>query len=656
MFPVPQNACLSEYCNGAAPPTPWLGPQRETDGSLRENFKLIEYTGLWSLPSDAYSHEGLAGGITFAIHPLFCEQMKPRFPEESQGAFGVSFLSCDRLRQAVLGAFNTWAINHKRIHFEDVTKACWSQWTEGETTECPNAELLITTDQSYTGNLGGLDVSNFAAFVQNQKLGGGREPTVVPALTSGVQLAQGKGLTRSQMTISTGICWYLDTTFCYHFHSLNDAGWDVVLLMRILISFICVACACIMAYILIAGLKQALHPRKKSRNSASNPGKVFGKRCDALLFFLARMPLFALLFSLFFLIAAPTFYFMIFLPCWDCYDFKATVAHEVGHVLGFDHPDANSNLNLRATVEMGPQAVCEDPLSPKHVEYAPLPEGHDSIMYATTRHRSRTCLTKDDLEGLNFLYPTCNDGLFGSALDEPECLDPLELSGYLRFTLAIGGPYIIASLVIAVVQCCVGIYMKRRARHLDDQVTILQRDASRMADEQMALRMRIRALGGSMTPRDGSKSARPNSARIWDAFGRGSRSVVSLMTPRGGAQTRGPLTPDSGGGMRENSYPVGFNPNMDLEVAGAKNANFEMANENRMSVVRESEREGAVTAEFNRNTFEYEFDEDSSSDAPSGEISAVQPGAVQPPAASSERASSSALHLNRFKLESASRV
>ena len=30
------------------------------------------------------------------------------------------------------------------------------------------------------------------------------------------------------------------------------------------------------------------------------------------------------------------------------YDFQATVAHEFGHVLGFDHPDVVDWLNLRA--------------------------------------------------------------------------------------------------------------------------------------------------------------------------------------------------------------------------------------------------------------------------------------------------------------------
>ena len=35
----------------------------------------------------------------------------------------------------------------------------------------------------------------------------------------------------------------------------------------------------------------------------------------------------------------PLFYFRVFVPCIACYDFEAAVAHEIGHLLGFDHPD-----------------------------------------------------------------------------------------------------------------------------------------------------------------------------------------------------------------------------------------------------------------------------------------------------------------------------
>ena len=35
----------------------------------------------------------------------------------------------------------------------------------------------------------------------------------------------------------------------------------------------------------------------------------------------------------------PLFFFRVFVPCITCYDFEAAVAHEIGHLLGFDHPD-----------------------------------------------------------------------------------------------------------------------------------------------------------------------------------------------------------------------------------------------------------------------------------------------------------------------------
>ena len=34
---------------------------------------------------------------------------------------------------------------------------------------------------------------------------------------------------------------------------------------------------------------------------------------------------------LFLLIFPPIFYTQIFLPCWDCFDFEAAIAHEAGH-------------------------------------------------------------------------------------------------------------------------------------------------------------------------------------------------------------------------------------------------------------------------------------------------------------------------------------
>ena len=64
--------------------------------------------------------------------------------------------------------------------------------------------------------------------------------------------------------------------------------------------------------------------------------------------YMAHMRIGALLLSLFCLISTPIFYTRVYLPCWECYDFKATMAHEVGHLLGFEHPDQYDKLNLQS--------------------------------------------------------------------------------------------------------------------------------------------------------------------------------------------------------------------------------------------------------------------------------------------------------------------
>ena len=47
----------------------------------------------------------------------------------------------------------------------------------------------------------------------------------------------------------------------------------------------------------------------------------------------ARLPVLWTALRLTLLWAPPLFYVKIFLPCWDCYDFEAAAAHEIGHAL-----------------------------------------------------------------------------------------------------------------------------------------------------------------------------------------------------------------------------------------------------------------------------------------------------------------------------------
>ena len=56
--------------------------------------------------------------------------------------------------------------------------------------------------------------------------------------------------------------------------------------------------------------------------------------------YISVAPTLTLLIAIFWIIFAPIFFYKIFQPCWECHGFESTMAHEVGHVLGFHHPDA----------------------------------------------------------------------------------------------------------------------------------------------------------------------------------------------------------------------------------------------------------------------------------------------------------------------------
>ena len=153
------------------------------------------------------------------------------------------------------------------------------------------------------------------------------------------------------------------------------------------------------------------------------------------------------------------FFFAAHIPCaclrlcvYGC-GTQATIAHEVGHVLGFHHPDAEFEINLQATQgQLMGNATCWRALD--HVELAPDKDLGDSIMYSMTTSRDRTCLTSDDLEGLNYLYPTC-DGTLHPREDtgEPLCIKGKRMGGWVRLAYVVFGPWIIICLIFLLLQC-----------------------------------------------------------------------------------------------------------------------------------------------------------------------------------------------------------
>ena len=70
-----------------------------------------------------------------------------------------------------------------------------------------------------------------------------------------------------------------------------------------------------------------------------------------------------------------------------------------------------------------------------------------SIMRAFTQHTPRVCLTRDDLEALNVLYPDCTGGPV-----DPVCEKASINIGWLRTFVYLGGPFLVSLLLAILVR------------------------------------------------------------------------------------------------------------------------------------------------------------------------------------------------------------
>ena len=67
-----------------------------------------------------------------------------------------------------------------------------------------------------------------------------------------------------------------------------------------------------------------------------------------------------------------------------CHSWQATIAHEIGHVLGFHHPDTEWQLNLNANRPMGRDA-CERALDHVYLNQTQRSSAHDMREAAIAR-------------------------------------------------------------------------------------------------------------------------------------------------------------------------------------------------------------------------------------------------------------------------------
>ena len=336
----------------------------------------------------------------------------------------------------------------------------------------------------------------------------------------------------ARLTFNTELCWYLDSTFCYSFHRMktyapdltgDEIHWIVrgvllfIFMMALLVAFYNVAKICCFA----------------KTNQKAGMGNIYHAYIDAL----ARKSLCGLCLTLALVITPPAFYIQIFLPvsvllgpathcrrpclndltarsnefwsacvcagnalasyvqCWECYDFEAAATHEVGHLLGFAHPDTIGPSTLctsKAVCGKTPgqnvyasnllnggrwnASTCMNPWDSVMAGVPPgstiddTPDGRllqpgearASVMKALTQHNPSVCLAQDDLDGLNVLYPSCSH-----TFSTPVCDKVAYNIGWVRL-----GVWILMPLLccVAFLVCIFSYASHKQNKRLDQQI------------------------------------------------------------------------------------------------------------------------------------------------------------------------------------------
>ena len=422
---------------------------------------------VWDLPATAgASVRGLGSGISYAWDPTLCDQLLPTFGEDISG---MSFITCDNLRAAWARALTTWSVHHPQISFTDVSKACDAagDTTGGEVDGegCSLAQMWVAAKH----NTSGADVA--ASAVQSYRWTTTFRHTDGRPATSGVYATTGSVI---GFNIDPPMCWYLDSLFCSQFHSLKERfGSDVVFLFGqvmlwglwtlAMLSTLWVMWGLFGKHIMVIKMNlegSVLEELRKLAELVDEEGRAemreeLAQDAMELLDNVSKISILWTTLRLLFVWAPPVFYLYIFLPCWECFDFEAAAAHEVGHALGLMHPDQAAELGLNlawnSTLSGLSNASDVPACDEAWADVVQANETAPSIMTAFTQFNKDVCLTKDDLDALNTLYPpACIYRVL-----EPQCYKAESYIGLVRLALFVGVPVMI--LMFIIVLCHAGV-------------------------------------------------------------------------------------------------------------------------------------------------------------------------------------------------------